>query len=54
MTFFALACLLVIGAALLLESTEKRGVLAVGPVTWLLIIIGLGVWLCCLTMWGEA
>ena len=49
-----LACLLVIGAALLLESTEKRGVLAVSPLAWFLIIIGLGVWLCCLTMWSGA
>jgi predicted tellurium resistance membrane protein TerC len=50
MTFFALACLLVIGAALLLESTEEQGMLAVSPLTWVLVIIGL----CCLTMWGGA
>ena len=54
MTFFALACLLVIGAALLLERTEERGVLAVSPLTWVLVIIALGVWLCCLTMWSSA
>ena len=54
MTFFTLACLLVIGAALLLESTEEQGVLAVSPLVWVLVIIGLGVWLCCLTMWSGA
>ena len=54
MAVFMLACLLVIGAALLLESTEERGVLAVSPIAWILVLVGLGVWLCCLTMWGGA
>lgn len=45
MVFFMLACLLVLGAALLLESTEERGVLAVSPLIWLLVLVGLGIWL---------
>ena len=54
MVLFMLACLLVIGTALLLESTEERGVLAVSPLTWVLVIIALGVWLCCLAILSGA
>jgi hypothetical protein len=50
MTFFVLACLLVIGAALVLEGTDKRGVLAVSPIGWVLVLTGLGVWCCVLTI----
>jgi hypothetical protein len=44
MTLFVLACLLVIGAAFVLEATVPRGVLAVPIAVWLGVLGALGIW----------
>ena len=45
MIMFGLACLLVIGAALVLEATSSEGVQAVPIWTWLRDLGALGIWL---------
>ena len=45
MMTFMLACMALAGAALVLETTDPRGVAAVRPAVWYAILAGLGVWL---------